>query len=278
MLIGNREFDVFNETYICAVLNVTPDSFFDGGKYINPDECLLRCRKLIEEGADLIDIGGESTRPGAVKVSMEEELARLLPCIEAIKKNFDIPLSIDTYKAEVARQCIELGADMINDISGLTADEKMAEIVVKSDVPCCIMHNGTGKNYTDYYKEYLVEINKMLEHAELAGIDRKKIILDPGVGFGKTTEQNLTVINRIEDLTRLGYATLLGVSNKSLIGNVCDVTLEDRKAGNLSVTAFAAMKNVSFVRVHDVADNLVAIRMVKSIVNEKKWVLRAKNQ
>ena len=178
MLIGNREFDVFNETYICAVLNVTPDSFFDGGKYSNIDACLLHCEKLINDGADLVDLGGESTRPGATALPVEEELERVLPCVEAIKSNFDVPISIDTYKSRVAEKCIELGADMINDISGFKADAKMAEVVSKAKVPCCIMHNGVGKKYVDFYGEYITEINESLEIAKNAGVDTGKIILD----------------------------------------------------------------------------------------------------
>ena len=194
MRIGTHEFDVKNQTYIMGILNVTPDSFSDGGKFKGVDAALKRAEQMQREGAAILDIGGESTRPGYTPVSEDVEMERILPVIEAVKKNLDIPVSVDTYKSKVAESAILAGADLINDIWGLKADYRMAEVIAKHRVACCLMHNRNHAEYVDFIPEMLKDLEESLALAEKAGIEKDKIILDPGVGFAKSYEQNLEVL------------------------------------------------------------------------------------
>ena len=266
MKIGNRFFDTKNHTYIMGILNVTPDSFSDGGKWNHMDEALKHTEAMIADGADIIDIGGESTRPGHTPVSADEEAQRVLPVIEAVKKHFDIPVSVDTFKSSVAESSIQAGADLVNDIWGLKYDPKMAEVIAKGDVACCLMHNRDNSNYADFLKEWYDETAECVTLAKAAGIADDKIILDPGVGFGKTYEQNLITIKYMDKLKTLGYPLLLGTSRKSVIGLTLDTPVTDRVLGTAVTTVFAVQQGYAFVRVHDIKANKQAIQMTKAIM------------
>ncbi len=267
MRIGKRDFDVQNKTYVMGILNVTPDSFSDGGRYQKLDQALKHVEGMLSEGADVIDVGGESTRPGYRFVSDEEEIERVTPVIEGIRARFDVPVSLDTYKPEVARAGILAGADLINDIWGLKYDEEMAKVVAASGLPCCLMHNRKVPEYQEFVKEVLADLQESVQIAKGAGISEDKIILDPGVGFGKTYEHNLEIINRLEELKILGYPVLLGASRKSVIGLTLDLPVEERIEGTIVTTVFGVLKGCAFVRVHNVRENVRAVKMAEAIKN-----------
>ena len=267
MLIGNKEFDVNKHTYIMGILNVTPDSFSDGGNYTHMDKALFHVETMIKEGMDLLDIGGESTRPGYEKISDEEEIERVVPIIKKVKETFDIPVSLDTYKSKVALAGIQAGADMINDIWGLLYDEEMARVIASSDVACCLMHNRKGAVYQSFFEEVVGDLNHILQIAHQEGIKNEKIILDPGVGFGKSYEHNLEVIRRIDELEKMGYPVLLGASRKSVIGLTLDLPVEQRLNGSLAISAYGVLKGCSFLRVHDIKQNKEVVKMLEAILN-----------
>lgn len=267
MIIGNREFEESGKTYVCGILNATPDSFSDGGKWVDQDKALFHVEDMIKEGMDLLDIGGESTRPGYRLLSGEEELQRVLPVIEAVKKRFDIPVSLDTYKPEVAEEGIKAGIDFINDIWGLKWDPKMAGVIAKSGLPCCLMHNRKEAVYDDFLQDVASDLADTLHIADKAGIAPDKIILDPGVGFGKTYEQNLQIIHSLESLKVLGCPILLGCSRKSVIGLTLDLPVTERVEGTIVTTVMGVLKGCMFVRVHDIKENVRAIRMTEAILN-----------
>ncbi len=268
MRIGNREFDVENHCYAMGILNVTPDSFSDGGLWADAEAAARHAGDMIRDGASIIDVGGESTRPGYEPVDAAEEAARVLPVIRMIKERFDIPVSIDTSKAEVALAALSAGADMVNDIWGLKKDPGMAGIIAKYRVPCCIMHNRDRAEYHDFPAELVADLMESVRIARRAGIADGQIILDPGVGFGKTFEQNLAAINHLDLLAETGYPILLGASRKSVVGLALDLPVGERLEGTLATTVFAVMKGASFVRVHDVKENIRAIRMAEAIRGE----------
>ncbi len=270
MKIGNKEFDTAHHTYVMGILNVTPDSFSDGGKWNTIDQALYHVERMIEEGMDIVDIGGESTRPGYVKISDEEEIQRVVPVIEAVKARFDVPVSLDTYKSKVAEAGILAGADLINDIWGLKYDKAMAGVIAKSGLPCCLMHNRSEASYSDIMQEMAADLVQTLQIAENAGIAEDKIILDPGVGFGKSYENNLEVINCLEELKVLGCPILLGCSRKSVIGLTLNLPAGQRVEGTLVTTVFGVVKGCSFVRVHDVKENVRAIRMAEAILGSAR--------
>lgn len=265
MRIGNREFDVKNHTYVFGILNMTPDSFSDGGKWVATDDALRHVETMIAQGMDVLDIGGESTRPGHVKISSGEEIERVVPMIRAVKERFDVPVSLDTYKADVARAGIEAGADLINDIWGLKADAKMGSVIAQSGVACCLMHNRDNTDYQKFMPEVLRDLEESLLLAKNAGIPKDQIMIDPGIGFGKTYEQNLEALGRLEEFQVLGYPVLLGTSRKSVIGLTLNLPVDQREEGTLVTTTLAVMNGVSFVRVHDVEKNVRAIRMAEAI-------------
>ena len=269
MRIGNREFHTKEHTYVMGILNMTPDSFSDGGKWNDRDRALYHVESMISEGMDILDIGGESTRPGYTLLSEEEEIERVVPVIEAVKSRFDIPVSLDTYKGKVAAAGILAGADMINDIWGLKYDDKIADVISESKLPCCLMHNRKENFYQNFVQEVRTELTESIKIADEAGISEDKIILDPGVGFGKSYEQNLEIINSMEELKTLGYPLLLGCSRKSVIGLTLDLPVEERLEGTLVTTVMAVIKGCSFVRVHDVKENVRAIRMAEAILRAK---------
>lgn len=266
MQIGNREFDTKNNTYVMGILNVTPDSFSDGGRYNSIDRALAQAERMMGEGADIIDIGGESTRPGYTMISDEEETDRVVPVIEAVKARFDIPVSLDTYKSRVAQAGLRAGADLINDIWGLKYDSGMGRVIAEADVPCCLMHNREQADYTDFETEWCEDLAETVRLAKQAGIRNDRIILDPGVGFGKTYENNLTAIRCLDKLSQFGYPVLLGTSRKSVIGLTLDVPADERVIGTVATTVYAVTCGCAFVRVHDVKENVQAIRMTQAIL------------
>ena len=266
MRIGNREFQTKGHTYVMGILNVTPDSFSDGGKWNDRDRALRHVEEMLAEGADIIDVGGESTRPGYTMLSEEEETARVVPVIEAVKAAFEVPVSLDTYKAKVASAGIAAGADLINDIWGLKYDGRMGEVIAKSGLPCCLMHNRRDKDYGNFMEDVAEDLRGTLRLAEAAGIGKEKIILDPGVGFAKSYEQNLEVVRGLGELGKLGLPLLLGCSRKSVIGLSLDLPADQRIEGTLVTTVFGVMAGCMFVRVHDVRENIRAIRMAEAIL------------
>lgn len=270
MKIGHREFSQSGHTYLMGILNVTPDSFSDGGTWNDLDRALLRVEKMVEEGVDVIDIGGESTRPGHTAISVQEEIRRVVPVIEAVKSRFDVPLSLDTYKPDVARAGIESGVDMINDIWGLKYDGRMAEVIAASGLPCCLMHNRKDTEYRNFMQDLTTDLAETLHLADIVGINEERIILDPGVGFAKSYQQNLEVIDCLEELKVLGCPLLLGCSRKSVIGITLNKPVEERLEGTLATTVVGVMKGCMFVRVHDVKENIQVIKMTEAILKEGK--------
>lgn len=265
MRIGSRDFAIQGHTYVMGILNVTPDSFSDGGRYQKMDQALYHVEEMITGGMDIVDVGGESTRPGYTPVTAEEEEERVIPVIEAVKSRFNIPISLDTCKAAVAKAGIEAGVDLINDIWGLKFDPALAEVIANENIACCLMHNRKEAVYQNYMEEVLWDLEETLQIAHQAGIADDKIILDPGVGFGKTYEHNLEIIDRMEMLHSLGYPLLLGASRKSVVGNALNLPKEERVEGTLVTSVFAVLKRAMFVRVHDVKENVRAIRMAEAI-------------
>lgn len=265
MRIGNKEFAESGHTYVMGILNITPDSFSDGGAYNTVDKALYRVEQMISEGMDILDIGGESTRPGYTQVSEEEEINRVVPVVEKVKSTFDTVISLDTYKAKVAAAGIAAGADLINDIWGLKYDPMMAGVIAKAGIPCCLMHNRKEAVYDRYMEEVLEDLKETIMLAHAAGISDDRMILDPGVGFGKSYEQNLEIIDRLEMLRSLGYPVLLGASRKSVIGLTLDLPAAQRVEGTLVTTVYAVRAGAMFVRVHDVRENVRAVRMAEAI-------------
>lgn len=268
MRIGNRDFDTKREIYVMGILNVTPDSFSDGGDHNTLDAALKHTEIMIEQGAALIDVGGESTRPGYTLISDEEEISRVVPVIERIKREFDIPVSLDTYKSQVAQAGIEAGADLINDIWGLKYDSRMAEVIARGKVACCLMHNRREAVYNNFVEDVLEDLRETIALAKQAGIEEDKIMLDPGIGFAKDYQQNLLMIRELHRLQELGYPVLLGTSRKSVIGLTLNVPAKERVAGTIATTVLGVEKGCSFVRVHDVAPNVQAIQMTKAILGD----------
>lgn len=266
-------FDFTKKTYIMGILNVTPDSFYDGGKYTRVDAAVRRGIELLEEGADIIDIGGESTRPGAEPVSEEEELRRVIPVIEELSKRVKIPISIDTYKSKVAEEAINAGASIINDISGLRFDRRMPEVAAKYGVPVVLMHiKGTPKvmQQSPHYRYLIPEIIEYLREsiviAKEAGIDEELLIIDPGIGFGKLPEHNLEIIKNLKEFTKLGKPILIGVSRKSFIGKVLnDAPPEERLEGTMAAVAISVLNGANIVRVHDVAAISKVVKIADAI-------------
>lgn len=294
MRIGNREFDVARHTYVMGILNVTPDSFSDGGSHNTPEQALVRAEEMIREGADILDIGGESTRPGYTQIAEEEEMERTIPVIERIKAEFDVPVSIDTYKPGVAKEALRSGADMVNDIWGLKYEgyseettglretgcpepscqsgigmPGMAEVIAQYHAVCCLMHNRKEAVYQDFLKELKEDLRKTLQLAADAGIPKEQILLDPGVGFGKSYENNLEAIYALDQLKELGCPVLLGTSRKSVIGLTLSLPVEERLEGTLATTVYAVLKGCAFVRVHDIKENVRAIKMAEAIVRRE---------
>lgn len=283
MIIGSRTFDFEQHFYIMGILNVTPDSFSDGGRFDELDRALYHVEEMIADGADLIDVGGESTRPGHVKITEQEEIERVCPIIEKLKNNYDVPVSLDTYKPAVAAAGINAGADLINDIWGLKWDRvcdneqerSMAEVIADAGVPCCLMHNrqeagghGSGNpyGYNNFIEDVIKDLQESIDIALKKGISKDNIMLDPGIGFAKDLNQNLVMMNHLQELCKLDYPVLLGTSRKSMIGLTLDLPVEKREEGTLATSVLGYQAGCRIFRVHDVKANLRAIRMAEAIL------------
>ena len=266
MIIGNRVFDAEHRTYIMGILNVTPDSFSDGGKFNQMDAALYHAEEMIRDGADIVDVGGESTRPGHTVISDDEEISRVTPVIDAIKSRFDIPVSIDTYKGKVTEAALKAGADLVNDIWGFKFDHKVAELTAQYGAACCLMHNRSEPTYQDYLNDVVADLKECVRIAKDVGISDDKIILDPGVGFGKTYQMNLEIINHVDVLHSLGFPILLGTSRKSVIGQTLNLPTDQRVEGTLATTVVGVLKGCAFVRVHDIKENKRVIQMTEAIM------------
>ncbi|KXG45106.1 dihydropteroate synthase [Tepidibacillus decaturensis] len=253
-------------TLVMGILNVTPDSFSDGGKYNQLAIALEHAKKMIADGADIIDVGGESTRPGHQEISVEEELERVIPVIRALAKEIKVPISVDTYKAEVAQQAIEAGAHIINDVWGFKKDPNMAKVVAEYQVPVILMHNRMNMEYDSLMDDIIADLRESIQIAITAGVKADQIILDPGIGFAKTYQDNLQVMNRLDEIVALGYPVLLGTSRKSIIGNTLHLPVDERLEGTAATVAMGIVKGCKIMRVHDVKEMKRVCKMMDAMI------------
>ena len=250
-----------------GILNVTPDSFSDGGKYVDTENAIKHASEMVGCGADIIDVGGESTRPDHVEITDDEEIKRVLPIVERLVIEVNVPISVDTSKSTVAEEVLKAGAHMINDIWGLQKDKDMAKVIAKHGVPVVIMHNQNGTWYENDIMDAIVEfLKESIQIALDAGIKKENIILDPGIGFGKTVAQNIQVMSRLDELNTIGYPILLGTSRKSMIRKILDLQSDDLVEGTIATSVIGVMKGIDIIRVHDVEENLKAVKMTDVIV------------
>ncbi len=272
-LSGGRRLELGGRAAIMGILNVTPDSFSDGGRFLDRQKAVAGGLRMAGAGAEIIDVGGQSTRPGSEEVSPDEELARVLPVIEGLRAGSAVAISVDTYRAEVARRALDAGADIVNDISAFRFDEEMLALLAGRKVPAIAMHiKGTPRDmqrdprYDDVVEEVYAYLADALERAERAGLERENVAVDPGIGFGKTTEHNLLLLRSLARFRELGSPVLIGASRKSFIGKVLEVEADERLEGSLAVSALSAAAGADVLRVHDVAENLRAVRMAEAVV------------
>lgn len=276
-------FEWGSRTYVMGILNLTPDSFSgDGLAEVELDVVLERARIFVESGVDILDVGGESTRPGAAPVSAQEEIDRVIPIIKSLEDEFDTLISIDTYKAAVTKAALDNGADIVNDVWGFRADPELAQVTAAANVPVILMHNRSNPNnaailellggryvgieYDDLLQDVKVELLESVELAQNAGIPDELIILDPGIGFGKTVDQNLELLNRLDDIRLMGYPVLLGPSRKSFIGYTLDLPLDDRVEGTAAAVSVGIVRGADIIRVHDVPEMIRVARMTDALV------------
>ncbi len=272
--IGKKKFDLVSDTLVMGIINVTPDSFYDGGKYDHKDQAVKRVSEMVADGADIIDIGGLSSRPGSKPVSLEEEIKRTIPVVESVSNNFDTLISIDTYRSEVALEAISAGAHMVNDISAFNMDKNMAAMVADKGVSVTLMHmqgkpesmqeNPQYENVIDEIYEYL---DGKASTAIEAGVSPDKIILDPGIGFGKTLDHNLSILNKISEFRSMGYPIMMGASRKAFIGTILDLPAEDRLEGSLAAAVWSVINGVNILRVHDVAETVRSVKIARAIMS-----------
>jgi len=272
--IGKKKFDLISDTLVMGIINVTPDSFFDGGKYNHKDQAVKRISEMIADGADIIDIGGLSSRPGSKPISLEEELKRTIPVVRSVSNNFDTLISIDTYRSEIALEAISAGAHMVNDISAFSMDKNMAGMVADKGASITLMHmqgkpesmqkNPQYENIIDEIYEYL---DGKASAAIGAGISPDKIVLDPGIGFGKTLTHNLSILNKISEFRYMKYPIMIGASRKSFIGDILDLPAEDRLEGSLAAAVWSVINGANILRVHDVAETVRSVKIARSIMS-----------
>ncbi|MEH7248577.1 dihydropteroate synthase [Neobacillus niacini] len=251
---GPYMLDFEKKTIIMGILNATPDSFSDGGKYNNVEIAVERAQEMVENGADIIDIGGESTRPDYTVISEEEEIERVVPVIEAISKHVKVPISIDTYKAKVARKAVEAGAHIINDIWGAKADENMAAVAADYNVPIILMHNRHNRDYSFFIRDVLNDLYESIHIAKQAGVRDEQIIVDPGIGFAKDFNENILMMQNLDKLTALGYPVLLGTSKKTMIGQALNLPVKERMEGTGATVCYGIQKGCQIIRIHDVKE------------------------
>lgn len=265
---GPYSLDYSQKTIIMGILNMTPDSFSDGGKFNHIELAVERACQMVKDGADIIDIGGESTRPGFAPVPLDEELERVLPVIQAISKEVHVPISIDTYKAEVARQAITAGAHIINDIWGAKADPQMSKVAADLQVPTILMHNRRNQDYHVFYRDVVNDLFESISLVKNAGVKDENIILDPGIGFAKDLTYNLEMMRNLDKLVSLGYPVLLGTSRKSMIGNVLDLPVDERMEGTGATVCFGIQKGCQIIRIHDVKEMKRMATMMDALVGK----------
>lgn len=268
LVINGVELDFHQETFIMGILNVTPDSFSDGGLYNSIETAIQQAKQMVTDGAKIIDVGGESTRPGYTRISDEEEIERVVPVIKALKKEVSAIISIDTYKPKVARAAISAGADMINDIWGAKANPEMAQLAAQFNVPIVLMHNREVANYNDYWNEFIEDISASIKVALDAGVPENNIILDPGIGFAKNLAQSIETMQRLDELSALGYPVLLATSRKRMIGTILNLPVEERVEGTAATCAFGVMKGCHIMRVHDVKEVARTVKVMDALVGK----------
>jgi len=270
----SKNYDLFSRTHIMGVINVTPDSFSDGGKFLDVHSAVDHGLRLEQEGADFLDVGGESTRPGSEPILIDEELKRVVPVIEELSQKIKIPISVDTYKSEVAKKALQAGAEIINDISGLRFDPKMIQVAQEFHCPVILMHiQGTPKNmqenpvYQDVVREVKDYFQERIRFAVSSGVDESRLILDPGIGFGKNFEHNLSLLNSLFLFKSLERPVLVGVSRKSFVGKILDLPVTERLEGSLAALAYSVWQGANIVRVHDVKESVRAARVIDRLKN-----------
>ncbi|MFC7061785.1 dihydropteroate synthase [Halobacillus seohaensis] len=266
---SSKTYSLSKQTLVMGILNVTPDSFSDGGRFNELEKAVERAVQMEMDGADIIDIGGESTRPGHKPVSEREEIKRVAPIIQALKDRVSVPISIDTYKAEVARQAVEAGAEIINDVWGAKKEPRIAEVAARYDVPLILMHNRENQEYSDLIFDMKQDLKKCIEIALKAGVKREQIILDPGVGFAKTFEDNVEVMRELDQFHDLGYPLLLGTSRKTFIGETLDLPKEERMEGTGATVCYGISKGIHIVRVHDVKPIGRMVKMMDAMMGRQ---------
>jgi len=268
---GPYTLDFEQKTMVMGILNVNPDSFSDGGKFNKVETALNHARQMVEDGADIIDIGGESTRPGYTEISIEEELERVIPIIERLTGEVDVPLSIDTYKGEVARQALQAGAHIINDIWGAKRDPKMASVAAEFQAPIILMHNRDNLNYSSFLEEVVADLQDSIEIVKAAGVPFDNIILDPGIGFAKDLNRNIEMMRGLDKLVNMGYPVLLATSRKSLIGNVLNLPVTERVEGTGATICYGIQKGCHIIRVHDVKEMTRMARMMDALMGKGEY-------
>ena len=268
MKIRNTQFDFHSTAYLMGILNVTPDSFSDGGQYNSIETAVEKAKEMVADGASIIDVGGESTRPGHISLSDAEEIERVVPVIKALRSQLEVPISIDTSKANVARAALEAGADLVNDVWGFKRDPQLAEVTKEFQVPCCLMHNRENRNYTHFLEEVYSDLEESVRIALDAGISKDRILLDPGIGFAKNLEENLYLMKHLDKLLDLGYPLLLGTSRKSMIGLSLDLPVHERLEGTIATTVLGYQLGCRIFRVHDVKENYRALKMMEIIMKQ----------
>lgn len=268
MKAGTYTLDFTKKTYVMGILNTTPDSFSDGGKFNTVDAAVVHAKQMAADGADIIDIGGESTRPGYTPVSIEEEIERVVPVIEAVRREVDLPISIDTFKAKTAEAAVKAGAHLINDIWGAKYDPEIAEVAAKHNVPIILMHNREKRDYEHFITDVVRDLEESIVIAKSAGVPDEQIILDPGVGFAKSFEQNIEVTKEVDRIVAMGYPVLLGTSRKSMIGNILDLPAEERTEGTGATVCYGVQKGCHIVRVHDVKEIVRMTRVMDVLIGK----------
>lgn len=260
--------DYTKETFIMGILNVTPDSFSDGGKYNSVEAALKQAKKMVADGAKIIDVGGESTRPGYERISDEEEIARVVPVIKALIQEVPAVISIDTYKPAVARAAVEAGAHMINDIWGAKADRAIAAVAAAYNVPIILMHNRHEEPYRHYWEDFIGDLEQSIAIAKQAGVPDQHIILDPGIGFAKNLEQSIETMQRLDELAAMGYPVLLATSRKRMIGSILGLPVHERVEGTAATCAYGVMKGCHMMRVHDVKEVARTVKVIDALVGK----------